>query len=144
MKNGHPKKTVYVSFAPGDEAVAEEFISHMTRPDIVEDIFHSQHFFWYRADNNEMMSHLRIADSSVIILLYTERTNGNWRVRDDMAEALEYVKPVFGCFLCDTPMSDEFVGVLNAEDQFAHTQILTREEVFNQIASYKVWRTVMG
>lgn len=128
----------------GDEALAEEFINHMTRPDIVETLFHSQHFFWYRSDNSEIMSHLRIADSSVIILLYTDRTNGNWRVRDDMAEALEYVKPIFGCFLSRTPMSAEFVGVQNAEDQFAHTQILTREEAFNQIASYRVWRTVMG
>lgn len=75
-KNNHPR-LVYVSFALGDESVAEEFINHMTRSAI----------------------------SSAA---------------------------------ARCPMSDEFVGILNAEDQFAHTQILTREETFNQIASYKV------
>lgn len=142
MEKGKIKRTVFVSFAPGDEALAEEFIDYMKKPDIVETLFHSRHFFWYRSDDDVTATDLRIADSSAVVLLYTGNTNSAPRVFGDIMKSRELRKTVFAWFSDDSVPAPELSYCVNPDDRIPHTTFLSREEIFNHLAD-RIWCTAL-
>lgn len=95
-KGSLPNRVVYLSYAPEDQALADELKERFASRDYPEPKFRfPKPVFAHAWSMNATMNHLRIEDAACVVLIYTEHTNGFDMIVQDLEDERSKVSPSF-------------------------------------------------
>ena len=143
MKEDLPNRVVYLSYAPEDQALAEELKACFASIDYPDPTFcFPKSVFAHFCGMNRTLNHLRIVDAACVVLIYTEHTNGIDRIVRDLEDAKKLGKPIFPLWLSDAPISQELEALVDTENYQVKATCFTKKELFAQLGAYELMRCI--
>lgn len=143
MKENLPNRVVYLSFAPEDQALAEELKACFASIDYPDPKFcFPKSVFAHFCGMNRTMNHLRIEDAACVVLIYTEHTNGMDMIVKDLEDAKKQDKPIFPLWLSDAPVSKELEELVDTENYQLKATCFTKDELIAQLGAYELMRCI--
>jgi hypothetical protein len=144
-KGPQPNRVVYLSYAPEDQALAEELKERFAARDYPEPDFHFPKPVYSHAwSMNATMNHLRIEDAACVVLIYTEHTNGFDMIVRDLEDAKKQGKPIFPLWLSDAPISPELEELVDTENHQVKATCLTKNELIAQLGAYELMKCIFN
>ena len=142
-KGSLPNRVVYLSYAPEDQALADELKECFVSMDYPEPDFRfPKPVFAHFTSLNETMNHLRIEDAACVVLIYTEHTNGFDMIVRDLEDAKKQGKPIFPLWLSDVPISTELEALVDTENYQIKATCFTKKELIAQLGAYELMRCI--
>jgi hypothetical protein len=138
-----PNRVVYLSYAPEDQALAEELKERLAARDYPEpDFSFPKPVFAHAWSMNATMNHFRIEDAACVVLIYTEHTNGFDMIVRDLKDAREQGKPIFPLSLSDAPLSPELEPLVDTENYQVKATCFTKKELLAQLGANELMRCI--
>lgn len=144
-KGSLPNRVVYLSYAPEDQALADELKERLAAKDYPQAEFRfPKPVFAHVPSLSATMNHLRIEDAACVVLLYTEHTNGFDMIVRDLKDAKEQGKPIFPIWMSDAPISQELEALVDTENYQVYATCLTKTEKLARLGAYNLMRCIFG
>lgn len=144
-KGSLPNRVVYLSYAPEDQALADELKERLAAKDYPQAEFRfPKPVFAHVPSMSATMNHLRIEDAACVVLLYTEHTNGFDMIVRDLEDAKKQGKPIFPIWMSDAPISQELEALVDTEDYQVYATCLTKKEKLARLGAYGLMRCIFG
>lgn len=144
-KGSLPNRVVYLSYAPEDQALADELKERLAAKDYPEPKFRfPKPVFAHVPSLSATMNHLRIEDAACVVLIYTEHTNGFDMIVRDLEDAKEQGKPIFPIWMSDAPISQELEELVDTENYQVYATCLTKTEKLARLGAYDLMRCIFG
>ena len=144
-KGSLPNRVVYLSYAPEDQALADELKERLAAKDYPQAEFRfPKPVFAHVPSLSATMNHLRIEDAACVVLLYTEHTNGFDMIVRDLEDAKKQGKPIFPIWMSDAPISQELEALVDTEDYQVYATCLTKKEKLARLGAYGLMRCIFG
>ncbi len=138
-----PNRVVYLSYAPEDQARADELKERFAARDYPEPSFSfPRPVFAHFCGMNRTMNHLRIEDAACVVLIYTEHTNGFDMIVRDLEDAQEQGKPIYPLWLSDAPISPELEALVDTENYLLKATCFTKKELMAQLGAYELMKCI--
>ena len=146
MDNGsQPNRVVYLSYAPEDQALADELKERLAAKDYPQAEFRfPKPVFAHVPSTSATMNHLRIEDAACVVLIYTEHTNGFDMVVRDLEDAKKQGKPIFPIWMSDAPISQVLEALVDTDNYQAYATCLTKTEKLARLGAYDLMRCIFG
>ena len=143
MKENLPNRVVYLSYAPEDQALAEELKACFASIDYPDPKFcFPKSVFAHFCGMNRTLNHLRIEDAACVVLIYTEHTNGIDRIVRDLEDAKQLGKPIYPLWLSDAPISQELEALVDTANYQLKATCFTKDELIAQLGAYELMRCI--
>lgn len=144
-KGSLPNRVVYLSYAPEDQALADELKERLAAKDYPQTEFRfPKPVFAHFCGMNRTMNHLRIEDAACVVLIYTEHTNGFDMIVRDLEDAKKQGKPIYPLWLSDAPISPELEALVDTENYQVYATCLTKKEKLARLGAYNLMRCIFG
>lgn len=144
-KGSLPNRVVYLSYAPEDQALADELKERLAAKDYPQAEFRfPKPVFAHVPSLSATMNHLRIEDAACVVLIYTEHTNGFDMIVRDLKDAKEQGKPIYPLWLSDAPISQELEALVDTENYQVYATCLTKPEKLARLGAYDLMRCIFG
>lgn len=144
-KGSLPNRVVYLSYAPEDQALADELKECFVSKDYPQAEFRfPKPVFAHVPSMSATMNHLRIEDAACVVLLYTEHTNGFDMILRDLEDAKKQGKPIFPIWMSDAPISQELEALVDTENYQVYATCLTKKEKLARLGAYGLMRCIFG
>lgn len=144
-KGSLPNRVVYLSYAPEDQALADELKERLADKDYPQAEFRfPKPVFAHVPSLSATMNHLRIEDAACMVLIYTEHTNGFDMIVRDLKDAKEQGKPIFPIWMSDAPISQELEALVDTENYQVYATCLTKKEKLARLGAYDLMRCIFG
>ena len=140
-----PNRVVYLSYAPEDQALAEELKERLAAKDFPEPDFRfPKPVFTHAWSMNATMNHFRIEDAACVVLIYTEHTNGFDMIVRDLEDASKLDKPIFPLWLSDAPISPELEALVDTENYQVKATCFTKNELIARLGAYHLMKCIFN
>lgn len=140
-----PNRVVYLSYAPEDQALAEELKERLAAKDFPEPDFRfPKPVFTHAWSMNATMNHFRIEDAACVVLIYTEHTNGFDMIVHDLEDASKLGKPIFPLWLSDAPISPELEALVDTENYQVKATCFTKNELIARLGAYHLMKCIFN
>ena len=144
-KGPQPHRVVYLSYAPEDQALADELKERFASRDYPEPKFRfPKPVFAHVPSLSATMNHLRIEDAACVVLIYTEHTNGFDMIVRDLEDAKKQGKPIFPIWMSDAPISQELEALVDTDNYQVYATCLTKKEKLARLGAYDLMKCIFG